>query len=139
MRAATRSLIRKRQFAHLPVELRNTIVFPPPDRLNHFAFSVGEDGSEMNRPELVFGIRDIGKKWSDRDLNPTRYQRFAGTRSLLRKSCGIRLLGAPSFAEQVIILSRVVAFQAIKCVIRRLNGGNTNLLFDYGDVLRGLY
>ena len=50
-----------------------------------------------------------------------------------------RLFGAPSFAQQIIILSRVMAFQAIKCVIRRLDGGNTNLLFDYGDVLRGLF
>ena len=54
-------------------------------------------------------------------------------------SKSIRLFGAPPFAEQVIILSRVVAFQAIECVIRRLDGGNANLLFDYGDVLRGLF
>jgi len=54
-------------------------------------------------------------------------------------SCCLWLFGAPPFAQQVIILSRVVAFQAIECVIRRLDGGNANLLFDYGDVLRGLF
>ena len=72
------------------------------------------------------------------ELDHTLLSEF-GRRSLLRKSCGLRLLGAPSFAEQVIILSRVVVFQAIECVIRRLDGGNANLLFDYGDVLCGLF
>jgi hypothetical protein len=76
---------------------------------------------------------------SDRDSNrayfrsatiasPTRLWEF-GRRSLIRKSCSFRLFGAPSFAQQAIILSRVVAFQAIECVIRRLDGGNANLLF----------
>src|SRR5258708_26403952 len=30
---------------------------------------------------------------------------------------------APPFAQQLIILSWVVAFEAIECVVRRLNGG----------------
>jgi hypothetical protein len=37
------------------------------------------------------------------------------------------------------ILSRVVALQAIECVTGRLDSGDANLLFDYGDVLRGLF
>ena len=50
-----------------------------------------------------------------------------------------QLFVASPLAQQVVILSRVVAFQAIECVIRRLDGGGANLLLDCGDVLRGLF
>jgi len=59
--------------------------------------------------------------------------RSSGLRPLLLKSRISRLFGASPFAQQVIILSRVVAFQAIECVIRRLDSGDANLLFDYGE------
>jgi hypothetical protein len=65
--------------------------------------------------------------------------RSSGLRLLLLKSRISRLFGASPFAQQVMILSRVVAFQAIECAIRRLDSGDANLLFDYGDVLRGLF
>ena len=63
----------------------------------------------------------------------------AAIRLRLLKGRISRLFGASPFAQQVMILSRVVAFQAIEGVIRRLDGGDANLLFDYGDVLRSLF
>src|SRR5258708_3711694 len=60
-------------------------------------------------------------------------------RPLPRRSCSLRLFVAPPFAQQLIILSWVVAFEAIECVVRRLNGGSADLLFDCVDVPGGLF
>ena len=60
-------------------------------------------------------------------------------RPLPRRSCSLRLFVAPPFAQQLIILSWVVAFEAIECIVRRLNGGSADLLFDCVDVPGGLF
>src|SRR6266436_1801749 len=59
-------------------------------------------------------------------------------RPLPRRSCSLRLFVAPPFAQQLIILSWVVAFEAIECIVRRLNRGSADLLFDCVDVPGGL-
>ncbi len=60
-------------------------------------------------------------------------------RPLPRRSCSLRLFVAPPFAQQLIILTWVVAFEAIECVVRRLNRGSADLLFDCVDVPGGLF
>jgi hypothetical protein len=58
---------------------------------------------------------------------------------LPRRNCSLRLFVAPPFAQQLIILSWVVAFEAIERVVRRFNGGSADLFFDCVDVLGGLF
>jgi hypothetical protein len=45
---------------------------------------------------------------------------------LLPKSRISRLFGASPFVQQVMILNRIVTFQAIECFIRCLDGGDAN-------------
>src|SRR4051794_33174404 len=59
--------------------------------------------------------------------------------SEITASCSLRMFVAPPFAQQLTVLSRIVAFEAIECVFCRLNGRCVDLVFNCVDVHFGLF
>src|SRR5882757_7717712 len=63
-------------------------------------------------------------------------QRASARASRSRRSPNqsLRLLGTLPLAQELLILGRVVALQSVESVVRRVGGGNADLLLDCSDV-----